>query len=474
MEDCVELPRNQMHRVWLSDLYAAYHNDYIQIILSMGQERPVLRPPINPLKHDFFLARYKEDRQKHVSLEGLPFALQARRLECALAARTAIIFRPQFRNHPSRVAGHADALYHRDLVNPTSAAEYYLAVMETSKKTNRFNEIKASFLHTYALRQDAGVDRGGVVIHNLVTGAMRYFRPSATDIEQVRELVSRVRRAKRQAFGFHRFQFLPKYAYPNMKHDSIVWEEQKKEIARRLGEITQVWGCTLPYRENAFRQKMYSIFDPVLDASALGFDNYKQPIVDAIISVNRDPGKEFIVHNQEPIRALSGVDDLIFVDFEWIDRVYLVGAFDGQNYIAFWADSLSDEDVDRMWQAVVAFLKRKTVVYWYAEKSKFEKDCPFLTRSDHWIDLCGVFRNSTAVRGSMDFKLKSIGRSFYDLGYMPYFIDSFECQNGAQSISMASMYYESGDEGKKEAIERYNRFDCESMYHIAEKLKSLV
>lgn len=469
MEECIELPRNEMHRVWLSELYAAFHHDYIQIIFSMGMNRSGIHPQMNPMKHDFFLTRYKENPQQNVSLEGLPYTIQTKRFECALAANSTMIFRPQFINHPSRVAGHADALYKRNGL----PMGYHIVVMETCKKISRFTEIKASFLYNYAFKHMSEVDREGVMIHNLVTGTMTYFQPKPSDIELVKKLVSKVRRAKRLAFGFYKFRFLPKFAYPNMKHDSIVWEEQKKKIAKQVGEITQVWGCTIPYRENAFRKRLYSIFDPELDARSLGFDNYKQAIVDAIIRVNRDPEKEFIVHNDEPIRTLNEVKTPVFVDFEWIDRVYLVGVSDGKNYTAFWADSLRNEDVDRMWSSVVAFLKGKTVVYWYAEKLKSEKDCPYTLGCD-WIDLCGVFRNSTAVKGATDFKLKSIGKAFYDLGHLPYFIDSFECQNGLESIRMASTYYESGDTNKKKAIERYNRFDCESMYHIAQKLKALV
>lgn len=469
----MELPRHRIfHYVCLSDLYSAFHNDYIQIILSMANTKPDGQYPKNSLKEDFFMERYKQDQRLNVNLTGFPFYFQKKRLDCALHSHSELVFKPIFKNIYSKTKGRFDALYHKDVLTiPPKNKDYYMVIMETTKKPDPIAKIKASFLRNYAFRGHDDIHNEDIVIHNLVNNTMRYFTPDESDIDNIKQLVFKIRKAKEHSFGFLKFGFLPKYAYPNMKHNSIIWEGEKKEIAKKVGEITQIWGCTIPYRMKAFQHNIYSIYDKNLNADILGFENHKRNIVDAIINVNRDVTKEFVVHNVKPLAELSNLENLVFVDFEWIDRVYLVGVFDGKNYKSFWAQSLKNEDVDRMWSEVIKYIEKKTIVYWYAEKSRFIADCPFPVDC-RWLDLCGTFRDSTAVRGATDFKLKNIGKAFHNLGYMPYFIDSFECQNGLQSIEMAVSYF-NGNHEKKEPIEKYNKFDCESMYYIAEKLKTL-
>jgi predicted RecB family nuclease len=256
-----------------------------------------------------------------------------------------------------------------------------------------------------------------------------------------------------------------------MKHDSKVWEREKLKFADRVGEISRLWGCTVRHRHWALRQGFRSWQE--CTGRMLGFNGKKQRIVDAIIRVNK--ADEWI-HIHDP-SVLDPLDNkkLVFVDFEWVDNIYLIGIYDGHEYTALWADSLEKEDVTTIFKRFVSMVEDKTIVYWYAEKTRWQTDVKRFGIEDQipplcWIDLCAVFRDGITVKGAFDFKLKHIAEAFYRHNKLPYFIDEFDCQNGADSIVLAKEYYKHKDDAVRHSIEKYNRFDCESMFYMLEQI----
>jgi hypothetical protein len=77
-----------------------------------------------------------------------------------------------------------------------------------------------------------------------------------------------------------------------------------------------------------------------------------------------------------------------------------------------------------------------------------------------------MMRNGVAVYGALDFGLKSVVEAFYKQGKIPFTYNELECQNGLESIEFAEKYYKTRDQEDKESLEKYNKMDCEAMFHI--------
>lgn len=468
---------NEPIYVRMNELYTAWKEDYIQFIFESKLMTPEKRDKIHHhndnMKDEWFLSFYHQDPHAHVAAVHNQHQLTA-----AMNNNAMLIYKPSFINKRSHITGRIDAICHADILpqmeipSPVTTTKFFMMVLDTKTKFENldYSKIKATAFYLYGPLQSP------VLIYSIQTKKYEWFTPSKEDIDSVKTLVRNIRHTKRYSDAFWDYGTFNDRVRPNMKNSSDLWEDEKKEFADRIGELTKLWRCTIKYRKNAIKNGVFSWRSIDCSASILGFpDGQYKDIIDAIIRVNRGDYPGWLhVHNSQSLDVIRSTDDFVYVDFEWIDEVYLVGIYDGQEYTSYWASSLDEKDIKDMYIRVIDHLKDKKVVYWYAEKNKWKSDLEKLSIEEipiTWIDLCSVVRDGVVVKGAFDFKLKNFTRVFYENGEMPYFLDDFECQNGKDSILFAKEYYQTMNESIQQQIEKYNRFDCEAMFYITRCLK---
>lgn len=90
---------------------------------------------------------------------------------------------------------------------------------------------------------------------------------------------------------------LRKELYPNMSNKfDFPYHSQKSQIAKEIGELTQIWNIGYAQRLNAHEHGIYSIDDPELDSMTLGLnqDGSKAEVIDKIIDINFKKKKSII------------------------------------------------------------------------------------------------------------------------------------------------------------------------------------
>jgi hypothetical protein len=477
--------RDRIITIHLRDLYTAWKEDYIQFIF----EEKLLTPEklearfsgVHREKDNYILSIYRDDPNNTVLLSSIPASQRSRRAVVAMANHASVIFKPSFTNKRSHVEGVIDALYSGEFIHQRFGgtmveAAYTAVIMVHRAAFNEYDQIRAA---AYLLYGASFLPGERVLLHNIKTGVAEFYTPTAEDYKKVREMVRCIRHTRRYADAFFTLKSFHTRALPNMKNTSDIWETEKKRYADEFGEITRLWGCTMRHRKRGLSMGISSWRDDSLTASLLGFDGRRQRIIDAILRVNRHRDNEpwILVHNDHTLSPLRDHRQgrYMFVDFEWTDHVYLIGVFDSHGgYKAYWADSMDRDAITAMYRRFIDSLRDDDIlVYWHAEAGKWGSEMTALGMNGgdlKWVDLCAIMREGVTVKGAYDFSLKNVARAFYKQGAMPYFIDDFECQNGQDSILFAKEYYRTGDAGIKASIEKYNKFDCESMFHIATAL----
>jgi len=484
----------------LGDLYTAWKEDYIQFVYESSslmtedkkKQKLSLQLSGGQFQEEFIFQHYSQHPQQILNLKNIPRATP--RLQSALDHSLWMIYKYSFVNKKSHITGTVDAFFSLDFIRnqlhlfpPSEITQpYVMVVMNEKENLNhvQYHVLKATAYSLYALPEESRLERNWVLMTSVKKNLYEWVEITMENKKKVKDLVQNIRKTKRNSLAFFDFQTYHPRVLPNMKHDSGIWEKEKKAFAQRIGEITSVWGCTLFHRKHALRKGLVDYRQ--CQASDLGFfSGKKQAIVDAIIRIHKssDPNEWLYIHSEEGLEELRSrqKNQLLFLDFEWVDDIYLIGVFEGstRSYKSFWASSLESQAICVMFQEFVGYIRSKsncTLVYWYAEKMKWNSQIQKLnldfdlTSDVEWLDLCAVMRESAVVKGALNFSLKSIGRAYFDQGKMPYFLDDFACQNGKDSILFAKEYYETRDENIKKEIEDYNKFDCESMYYIAESL----
>jgi hypothetical protein len=304
------------------------------------------------------------------------------------------------------------------------------------------------------------------------------------DVCKIKSMVQEVRKAKKLAPYLDLVNLEnPKY-FPNMKFKDSPTFVFKKQIAFPLGEITNLWNCDDHHRQLAFEKGITSWRDSRFGPNLLGWvDEQKKKTLQRILNINRqnpnDSDFTWIRFEQKFRDSWPILDqnfDWIFIDFEWtFDHIYMIGVYSVHGYQAFWASELSEIGEHHLLQAFHSWYKsliNTKIWYWHAEKSKWKSSCQrheFFQQAldtNDWHDLCAMMRNGVAVYGALDFGLKSVVEAFYKQGKIPFSYNELECQNGLESIEFAEKYYKIRNQEDKESLEKYNKMDCEAMFHI--------
>lgn len=265
--------------------------------------------------------------------------------------------------------------------------------------------------------------------------------------------------------------------------------------------------------------------NPRCTAETMGFpkEGAYAPKVDAILNVNRKTSvsRFNVSHLFPPIE--NGIE--FFIDFETVNDSILSDfsnfpKADTQNYIfqigigfeepydskvstvssrwvykSFVADRISKEEEKKLCTRLSDYILYIRVFYSIGENfrlyhwSSAEPNCwknaneTFSSKfdfSNEWVDLFQIFKNNNiVVKGAFDFSLKSISNALYDLGLISIKWDT-ECSNGAMAMigaHLANQKVLNGTISKLKEdeiikdIEKYNEYDCKSMYEIIKILR---
>lgn len=304
--------------------------------------------------------------------------------------------------------------------------------------------------------------------------------------------------------------------YPNLCVDSGLWNCEKEEIAKNIGDITQLWYCGVRNREIGLKNGISSWRNAKCCSKNIGISGCRADTVDKIIKINRQE-KEYIRPSKIKNKYYNWREpgNEIFVDFETFcdifcdinnvtnqaktDKIFMIGVYhknEGGDWVYknFVAKEATDEEEFRIMDEFIVFLRQQgnpRIWYWYAEKTfwtRTENRQADLTKTeeamDHivddwkiedWADMSRIFREEPIViKDCFGFGLKEVAGALYKHGAIGLKLES-NCQNGLEaSIKAWNAYHGSEQEKEAELVEvaKYNQYDVQVLYEILNFLRN--
>jgi len=288
--------------------------------------------------------------------------------------------------------------------------------------------------------------------------------------------------------------------YPNMcnKYDGN-FHGTKCDIAREIGELTQLWMVGYNNRLIGHQSGIYSWHDIHCSSQVLGINGPKiSRVVDKIIEVNRDSNKtilpDIIINNLSNWQTETEYDfyiDIETCNLDFYDKridlgngksnshfVFLIGVGFYVNgdwqYKSFMVNEMSNDDERRNIKKFTNFIskgcRRPRLFHW----SSFE---PNLLKTEikdvEWIDLYRIFVDEPIViKGVMKFGLKEIAKNMYSNKLITTtWNTNLDIGNGFDAMFSAIKYYQTHDPKIKQGIIDYNEIDCKVMWDITRYLR---
>lgn len=256
--------------------------------------------------------------------------------------------------------------------------------------------------------------------------------------------------------------------YPNMKSNNAMFYDDKKMLADRYGEITQLWRCSTFTRKNSLEQGIYSWKDFNFNSKVAGIPQAYRESLDNILKVNRENIDYYPLSFEDFNTNFRTVDNEMFIDFEIVrdsfdtesygdsEWLFLIGVRYKGEYTSFFMNSLTEEEEKRViteFHNYVLENGNPRCWYWFAEV-RFWKSALARNKVDfcklNWVDLYELYtKNRFAVKSSMNFKLKSYIKSLKNLNLINVPLPPDNCSDGISAMMIAWQYYESKD--KKES-----------------------
>jgi RNase_H superfamily len=480
------------------DLFSILHNDAFSIIVESKHEKD---EDFQRNKWSCIISKSKKSRElatsflytaaariteasqrKYMGLDNL-----GRNLEPLFTNNCLYMHKYYFKNKSCHVDGAIDALYHKNntFLDLNFDKNYIcLFFCQNVHKISSYLMTKSmASLYYFSRMYSDHVETDKFVFVDANMNTVQVLL-TENDISNIKSMVQEVRKTKKLAPYLDLVNLEnPKY-FPNMKFKDSPAYQFKKQVAFPLGEITNLWNCDDTHRQLAFQKGITSWRDSRFSPELLGWpDQNKKNTLQRILSTNRqnpnDAQFEWIRFEptfKESWPMLEQQYDWVFIDFEWtLDHIYMIGIYSEHGYQVFWASELSETGEQQLLQAFNSWYKslvNTKIWYWHAEKSKWKSSCQKhelfeqALVTNNWHDLCAMMRNGVAVYGALDFGLKSVVEAFYKQGKIPFTYNELECQNGLESIEFAEKYYKTRDQEDKESLEKYNKMDCEAMFHI--------
>lgn len=286
----------------------------------------------------------------------------------------------------------------------------------------------------------------------------------------------------------------PRELYPNMKVVHPYHQALKAEWAAHLRDITQIWRCSPIHRDNARRHKVYTWDDPKCCAAVMEMNGVYGETVDAILAVNRSEEFTYSPSSLPKVVCPYGpVDDNMYVDFETLvdlfgdegERIFMIGCFYRGRYYSWLMKTNTEAEELRVILEFHQFWNkngRPNCLYWFAEKGFWSRAMTRhgLAPTDYdvgWIDLYEPWvSQKIVVKGSLNFKLKSLIRAFREGGLTDLELPSGDCDDGLQAMHLASSIYDSSthpDLSRFAPIVHYNELDCRYVHFLYSFITSL-
>lgn len=271
-----------------------------------------------------------------------------------------------------------------------------------------------------------------------------------------------------------------KEMFPNMKSKNVTFIQDKKEIANQYGEITDLWRCSTINRKNALTQGIYSWRDPRFNSTIASLAQPYRQSLENILKVNREDieyyPQKFMI-NQD----FRNIENEMFVDFELVrdsfdtesygdsEWIFLIGVRYKGEYKSFMMTSLCESEEKRVITEFYSYLLENNFPkcwYWFAEVPFWNKamNRHNLDLKINWTDLYELFtKEAFAVKGAMNFKLKSYIKNLVKLGKIDVPLPPNNCSDGLSAMMLAWKYYEDKDKYETEMkdVIYYNSLDCQ-------------
>lgn len=348
-------------------------------------------------------------------------------------------------------------------------------------------------------------------------GVIDYKGVDSDYVKKTSDAVDWVRNVKENSESWTAIPPSVEELYPNMCIDSGEWNSEKLKVANSIDDITMIWNCGIKHRKKAIENGVYSWRDKRCSSKLLGINGKRAPIIDSIISINRQ-NKDKVRPKKIKSNSMSWRDSScpeLFVDFETMsdifadldnlpsqsstDMIFMIGVGWEEGGDWFYKtfscnDSTLDEEyriMDEYSRFVKSMISPK-LWYWYAEnyiwdraeRRQFERaeseeikdNISNNWKMEGWCDLHRLFKEEPiVVKGSFKFGLKEIAKAMADNGLINTRLET-ECDSGLSAMVNAWKYY-NGTGGDKNSriitdISKYNEFDCKVLRDILVYLRS--
>ena len=279
-----------------------------------------------------------------------------------------------------------------------------------------------------------------------------------------------------------------KNLFPNMKSNNTLYLKDKKELAEQYGEITELWRCSTFHRKNALEQGIYSWKDERFNSDvACMSKNYKKSL-ENILKVNREDFDYFPLSFST--NEFRNIENEMFVDFELlrdsfdtesygdIEYIFLIGVRYKGEYKSFMMNFLDISEEKRVMDEFCDYLSKNgnpKCWYWCAEVKFWNKA---ISRHDSdiskynsikWCDLYELYtKEAFAVKGSMNFKLKSYIKNLVKLNKIKVELPPDNCSDGLSAMTIAWNYYTNNVPNVPNELTQdmkdvlyYNSLDCQ-------------
>lgn len=286
--------------------------------------------------------------------------------------------------------------------------------------------------------------------------------------------------------------------YPNQKADysSTLFQlpdslqKHKMEISSQVRDVSVVWQFGHFRRERIRALNIYRWDDPF-------FLNVLEKIVPPVyagtirqmVELAMDTsGKRCIVPERNVLPEELFVRDMrdwVFVDFEtdFQKCIYMVGySTIDDGYQSEWASAIhpvSEKPLIHRVYSTLQNLKQqgKRLCYFYAEDLFWKERCFFHQLPEYrdlfqdGLDLHKVMTHFL-FRNVFTFKLKHIAKALHEMGEVQSTLPE-GCDNGADSVHLATEYFKTGSETLRDVLTRYNAFDCQILMEILAWVRSI-
>jgi hypothetical protein len=276
--------------------------------------------------------------------------------------------------------------------------------------------------------------------------------------------------------------------FPNMKSNNTLYLKDKKELSKKYGEITDLWRCSTFHRNKALEHGIYSWKDERFNSDIAGMSkNYKKSL-ENILKVNREDFDYFPLSFSS--KEFRKVENEMYIDFELlrdsfdtesigdIEYIFLIGVRYKGEYKSFIMDFLDISEEKRVIEEFYNYILdngNPKCWYWCAEVKFWNKaisrhlkdsDDPEKYKNINWSDLYEVYtKEEFAVKGSMNFKLKSYIKNLVKLNKIYVDLPPENCSDGLEAMTIAWNYYTTKNNNilTQDMIDviYYNSLDCQ-------------